>query len=252
MLRRFLLPSLVALLAVPLGATHWTEPDYDRFWIANKRNIQYSPDINLRYYQPNVEIQMKHEDENDDNDQINFQLSCIAHPASLQVEITDIAFTLANAERNESRSIERRITIRYDHGDTERVDLENWSRGRNSFILTTDYRRWMNDYNYIVDDDFVEDVLKNLLNDKRLTIEVRDDGETVKGIFIARPYPHISGPLLETLSECYHGATHPDVNAADASAPAASSQATCLIHASILERNPFTGIKVFDAPEAVE
>ena len=248
MLKRSLL-VLAGLFAGTLGATHWTEPDYDYYITANWRNMQYSPDINLRFYQPKAEVQMKLSDENDDNDQINFQVSCLAYPANMQVEITDIAFTLANSVRSESRSIERRITIRYDHGDTERVSLENWSRGRNSFILTTNYRRWLNDFNYIIDDDLVEDVLSNLMKDGRLTIEVQDDGETVKGIFIARPYPHISSPLLQATSECYYGSMHPDVDAAAASEPAASSQTTSLIDSSILEQNPFTGVKVFDAPE---
>lgn len=247
---------LAAVITASVLANHWTEPAYDYYYTANKRNVQYSPDVNLRFYQPHVQIQMKHSDENGDNDQLNVTVVCIAHPSNMKVVRNDLVFEIANATRNESRSMDETVTFRYVEEESERVTLENWSRNRASFILTNDYRSWMSDYNYINDDELLLKVFSHLLKDGKLTIEVQDSGTQIKGILIARPYPHISGPLFETASECHYGAMHPDVNSQESGGQSSSASHGRTIDPSILERNPLEGLgpglEVFDSLGAAQ
>ena len=110
----------------------------------------------------------------------------------------------------------------------------------------------MNDYNYILDADLLKKTLTNFLKHGTIEIEVRDDGTVIKGIFLARAYPHASSNMLEVTSDCLYGGSHPDLeilNAQTASSHDSRKIHThgsdgIKIHESILNRDWIPNVEV--------
>ncbi|MXW54338.1 MAG: hypothetical protein F4X44_12585 [Gammaproteobacteria bacterium] len=201
--------TVLALACASLLAEHSEEPVFDYYRAEGGGILKfYSGNHVLGYLSPLATSTFKLPEVNDqDNMDLRVIISCFVWPESNEVLQTNISF-LIDPYRYERRSLDDRVTFRFRNRVARRT-LRDYEDDYNFFTLTN-----YDDYsgiNYVRDSSLMEDVLQELLEEGRITVEVEDDGDDVDIIVVSRPAGHETQNIFDTVSRCYHGSKHTGV-----------------------------------------
>lgn len=206
-MKRFL-AILIASTCIHVMAAHTDHVSCGRYQTESGTTTYHSADPADRMFKPFAEAKFTQPRTNPDmHVEFRFPVECqgdpetkrVDGPISLHFEIND------SKDKYYKRRIERQIMFEYYPGETQYRYLQNFATGRNGFVLTTEYTDDLRDKNYLENRSFTLNLLRGVLDNGKLNIEVIEDGRKIMGTIVARPAPHIGFDLFDAMSKCYHG-----------------------------------------------
>lgn len=160
-----------------------------------------------RTFRPFAEAKFTQPRTNEDM-QVEFtvRVQCEGDPDTGKVDGPIDLFVEINEWKDEyyQRPFDRQVNFKHRDSTTYYKSLSNFATGRNGFVLTTEYRDEFWDKNYIEDKSSVLIMLRNVMDNSILEIEVMEVGTKLKGKMVVRHFT-VGANLYSAMSQCFVG-----------------------------------------------